>query len=189
MGEENITFYALYNEIVKSYTIRFLNGDTVLQTSVDEYGTIPVFTGTNPTSEGMDFGGWTPTIAPVTGDMDYVAKFVAPSQTRKLVDRSITEYANPNLTNVGEYGFNSCNELKSVELLNVTSIGNYAFQYCTALMSVRLPLVPPSANQYSFAGINTACVFYIPTGSLSAYQAVTFWNSLISKHSFVEEDR
>lgn len=189
MGDANITFYALYNEFVKSYIIRFLNGDTVLQTSSFEYGTIPVFTGTNPTADGMDFGGWTPSIAPVTCDMDYVAKFVAPKVTRKLVTRDIVEYANPTTTTLGEYAFSECSKLTSVELLGVIYMGNYAFNRCNALKSIRLPEVPPTIGNNTFANLPTTCVFYIPTGSIGLYQSADKWSAKMSTYTFTEEDR
>jgi hypothetical protein len=190
MGEENITFYALFNATVIEYIIRFLNGDKVLQTSRFAYGAIPTFTGTNPTSEGMDFGGWTPEITPVTGHMDYYAKFVAPSAARQIINRTISgEYYNPMIVEIPYNAFCGCSKLESVYLPNATKYGQSIFGYGTQAKSIRLPAMPPVINVYTFDDISSSFVFYIPTGSLSAYQLDTEWNKLITKYSFVEEDR
>jgi hypothetical protein len=189
MGEENVTFYALFDEVVRTYTIRFYNGTTLLQTQQVAYGTIPTYTGTEPTMDGKDFGGWTPELAPVTGDADYVAKFVTPSVTRGLLKRTITEYSSDAVTTVGQYAFTSCKALTSVDLPNATSIGQYAFSNCSALTSVSLPATPPSVYTDSFNKINNECVFRVPAGSLTAYQNANNWGALTSQYSFVEEDR
>lgn len=212
MGEENVTFYALFDETVRTYTIRFYNGTTLLQTQTVAYGTTPTYTGTEPTMEGKDFGGWTPALAPVTGNADYVAKFVTPSVARALLKRTITEFSSevvtsvrkqafyyiaslasinlPNVTSIGTEALRQCSALTSVNIPSVTNIDSQAFYSCSKLTSVRLPATPPTLENTSVFGyINSACVFYIPTGSLAAYQSATNWSALTSTYSFVEEDR
>ena len=193
--------------------VRFFNGDTLLQESYVPYGQIPVYTGAEPTPEvDYAFVGWTPAIVAVTGDADYVAQFkFAASIARKIVDRTITDYTSeiatqigngafydcskltsvniPNVTSIGDSAFYYCRKLASVNIPNVTSIGNGAFNRCSALVSVHLPAVPPSIQTTSFSGISAECVFYIPTGSSSAYQAHSNWSSMMTQYSFVEEDR
>lgn len=97
----------------------------------------------------------------------------------------------PKLKKVDFWAFEQCKSLKSIDLLNVTYIENAAFQNCSALVSVRLPATPPELNSAStvFKGINSACVFYVPTGSLAAYQADSKWSTITTTYSFVEEDR
>lgn len=212
MGEANVTFYALFDEVARTYTIRFYSGTTLVQTSKVIYGAIPSYVQAEPTMEGMDFCGWTPVLAPVTGDTDYYAVFAAPTMTRPLLKRTITEislygvssvgdsafYGCTNLTSVtlqmakdiGTYAFNNCPNLTSVNIPSATSIGVQAFYNKTKLTSVRLPATPPTlSSTAAFSNINTACVFYIPTGSLSAYQNETNWSALTGLYSFVEEDR
>lgn len=53
-----------------------------------------------------------------------------------IVDRSITEFKDDVLTEVGNRAFQSCSSLASVELPNCTNIGNYAFNGCSALTEV-----------------------------------------------------
>ena len=97
----------------------------------------------------------------------------------------------PKLKKVDFHAFNGCKALKNIDLLNVTYIENAAFRNCSALELVRLPATPPTLNAATsvFDGINSACVFSVPTGSLSAYQSETNWSVLTSTYSFVEEDR
>jgi hypothetical protein len=95
----------------------------------------------------------------------------------------------PNATSIGNYVFQNCYKLESANIPSVTRLGQSAFNNCQQLMSVRLPAAPPSIQGATFTGINSQCVFYIPTGSLAAYQSETNWSSLTSTYSFVEEDR
>ena len=90
------TITAKYTSTVRSYTIRFLNGSEVLQSSQVQYGQIPSYTGTNPTpaSSSQIFSGWTPEISAVTGAQDYVAAFVTltvPSTVKTFAECSWTE--------------------------------------------------------------------------------------------------
>ena len=190
MGEDGVTYYAIYSMVVRSYTIRFLNGTTVLQTKSVAYGVIPTAPSTNPTADGKDFSGWEPKLAPVTCDMDYVAKFAPQSVTRSLINRTITEYTGLTVTQVTSYAFAYCSKLKSVDLPHVTYFEQSGvFNSCSALISIRLPATPPTVSSATstFAGINADCVFYIPSGSLAAYQGISTWKALTEKYSFVEE--
>lgn len=80
----DVTYYAHFAANLRSYTIRFLNGETVLQSSSIAYGTTPSYAGT-PTKTANDeytyaFTGWSPTVHAVNGAQDYTAIF---SQTKK----------------------------------------------------------------------------------------------------------
>lgn len=90
------TVIAQYTQTVRSYTIRFMNGSNVLQSSQVQYGQIPSYTGTNPTptSSSQIFSGWTPEISAVTGAQDYVAAFTTltvPSTVKTFAECSWTE--------------------------------------------------------------------------------------------------
>lgn len=54
---------------------------------------------------------------------------------------AMAEVAVPNATKIGTYAFAGCSALESIDMTSVTAIGNYAFQKCTALTEVCLPLV------------------------------------------------
>ena len=141
-GSETVNYYALFNEELRYYTVRFLNGTTVLQTGLVAYGETPIYVGEDPIpKEDYMFVGWRPDISVVTGDIDYVAKFRSTkSQARMLVDKSITEYSSDIPLCAGDYAFYNCTALTSVDLPSATSIGSYAFSNCKALTSIDLPL-------------------------------------------------
>lgn len=74
------TYTATYKEVTNKYVVKFVNEDgTVLQSSEVEYGAKPVYEGT-PTMKpnapySYVFIGWDKTIAEVTGDVTYTAKY------------------------------------------------------------------------------------------------------------------
>jgi hypothetical protein len=89
------TISAQYTATVRSYTIRFLNGTSVLQSSEVEYGATPTYSGTTPEgSNGTIFAGWSPEITVVTGAQDYVTQFVeltVPSAVKAFAECSWAE--------------------------------------------------------------------------------------------------
>jgi len=78
---EDAVYTAQYNATVNKYTIRFFHEDgTLLQSGEVEYGTVPVYAGSEPVKPGTaeftyTFAGWTPEVVPVDGDADYTAVF------------------------------------------------------------------------------------------------------------------
>lgn len=103
---------------------------------------------------------------------------------------NLTSVNLPSVTKVGSGAFRNCSALTSVNMLSVTKIDSSTFSGCSALISVNLPSTPPTlANVTAFSSVPTTCVFYIPTGSLAAYQSATNWSSLTSTYTFTEEDR
>ncbi len=74
--------YAVFTATVRTYTVTWKNGSTVLETDTDQpYGTTPAYNGATPVDpdgEEKEFIGWSPTIGPVTGNVTYVAQFKLP---------------------------------------------------------------------------------------------------------------
>ena len=96
----------------------------------------------------------------------------------------------PNAAFIGGSTFSGCTSLENVDISNIDVINTKAFRNCSALISIRLPASPPSLPYTdAFSGINIACVFSVPTGSLGAYQSDTNWSALTSTYTFTEEDR
>lgn len=73
---EDRKVYAVFAKTEILYTVKFVNGSTVLQTGTYKYGETPTYNGSTPvSSEGYEFRGWNPEIGPVTGDITYAAAF------------------------------------------------------------------------------------------------------------------
>ena len=206
--------YAAFDATIRSYVVRFYNDSTLLQTELVQYGESATYTGDEPVKAGeYAFIGWNPTPTNIMADTDCYAQFKSTKAiSRAIVDGTITEYSDDTLTNIGIDAFRGASKLISVDTPSVTEIGASAFRYilvlenvnipsvtnlqrdafygCSALISVRLPATPPSIySKAVFDSINKDCVFYIPTGSLAAYQAANIWSSLATTYTFVEEDR
>ena len=77
--KEDVTYTAVFDEVLRQYTVTFMNGDTVLESKLWDYGATPVYDGT-PTKEGdaqysYSFAGWSPAVEAVTKDAVYYASF------------------------------------------------------------------------------------------------------------------
>ena len=104
------------------------------------------------------------------------------------------------ITSIAKDAFNSCYGLRSVIISNtVTSIASQAFSRCTALTSIIIPdsvtsigdnafnnctgletfkfvsTSPPTITSTTFSNVPTTCVFYVPTGTLSAYTSAQYY--------------
>lgn len=68
---EDRTVYANFAAVLRYYTIRYLDTDgSVLKTESLAYGSMPSY---EAEKDGYGFGGWTPSLAKVTGDASYTA--------------------------------------------------------------------------------------------------------------------
>ncbi len=75
-GKASVSYYALYDEVIRYYTVRFLNGDTVLQTVSVPYGGNATYTGDDPIKDGdWAFTGFVPNGTNITADTDCYAQF------------------------------------------------------------------------------------------------------------------
>ena len=72
---EDKTVYAAYTDSPRYYTITYYDSDgtTVLKTESVAYGSTPNYT---PKKDGHDFGGWSPSVSPVTGNASYTATWI-----------------------------------------------------------------------------------------------------------------
>jgi hypothetical protein len=71
-----------------------------------------------------------------------------------IIMRTITEYADSYIIQVGDYALYNCYSLANVDFPNAVSIGLFAFYGCTAIKTVNLPSVESIGN-YGFYN-NTA---------------------------------
>ena len=80
---ENVTYTAVFDATVNTYTVTWVNEDGTELLEKDEnveYGTTPEYNSATPTKEGdaqytYTFKGWAPEITAVTGDKEYTAVF------------------------------------------------------------------------------------------------------------------
>lgn len=83
----------------------------------------------------------------------------------------------PGVISIGEYAFNNCSTLPEITIPSgVTSIGQKAFANCTSLnKAILAPVTPPTINSNCWE--NTTCYFFVPSSSVSTYQAATGWST------------
>ena len=72
------------------------------------------------------------------------------------------------VTSIGDYAFNDCGSLTSVNIPNsVTSIGNSAFHYCSSLTSITIPNSVTSIEDGVFSGCSSLTSVNIPNSVTS----------------------
>ena len=90
---------------------------------------------------------------------------------------------------IGNYAFYNCYSLASITIPSgVTSIGTNAFYNDYGLGEIHFkPTTPPKcANSNAWTSLQTDCIIYVPTGSLSAYTSAANYPSS-STYTYVEE--
>ena len=181
--------YAAFKATVRTYTVYFYNGSTLLQTvSNVPYGGSATYTGETPTYTGTgdaadyEFIGFSPTGKNITGDTSCYAQFKYTGYVYTgLIDGSISgEYADDTLTTVGDYAFYKCANLAKVELPAVTIVGESAFHSCTALTSVDLT----SVTMIKAAAFNSARA--LNTFILRGAAVCNLWNTAAFDNSGID---
>lgn len=140
--------YAAYSIEGRTYTIRFYNGTTLLQTSPNipyEGGTS--YTGEKPVKTGTDypddyeFIGWSPAPEKITGDTDCYAQYrYVGFVSLRLIEHSLSgAYQNDRVKTIGRYALSGNADLTSVSFGAVTEVANSAFSGCSNLVSVDMP--------------------------------------------------
>lgn len=84
--------YAIFSGTVRTYTVYFYNGSTLLQTVTNvAYGSSAAYTGDTPVSpdgsaEDYPFEGWNPEPKNITGTTSCYAKFGSPLEVKEITD-------------------------------------------------------------------------------------------------------
>lgn len=83
---------------------------------------------------------------------------------------------------IGSNAFCYCYSLASLTIPSgVTSIGNSAFSGCYGMAEYHIkPTTPPTLGTTVFGNIQSGCVIYVPSTSLTAYQEATNWSTYAS---------
>ena len=108
---EPLQYNATFNQILRSYQVRFTNGTYIIQDTEEYYGTYATYNGDESSikkiingvpSNYYEFAGWSPDISePITGSMVYTAQFVFVG----YIDESWEEIVeNINAGNIDKYG-------------------------------------------------------------------------------------
>ena len=120
------TYTATYTATVRSYTIRFMNGNTPLQTNTLKYGATPNYTGSTPTKASTaqysyTFNGWSPAIYAVNKAQDYVAQFTSTTRSYKITGASAN-------TTMGTVSGTATKQYGQTVTLTATPKGCYRFK-------------------------------------------------------------
>lgn len=150
---ENRVVYAADTTSVRSYTIRFWDGDTLLTTLNVNYGETPEYTAEK---DGYRFDGWSPAISVVTGEADYYAQWIDLSQMVAYGtcgdNVSWTLDGNYVLTLSGTGATKTCDSIADIPWYSyranvtqiivgegITTMGKNIFNGCTGATSISLP--------------------------------------------------
>lgn len=133
--------------------------------------------------------------------------------TDSIIDRSITEYADNNITSIGNYAFCGCSSLVSIDFPLVASLDDNAFLSCSALTTANFPAVTSIGN-YAFnscshlttlilRNTNTVCALgamvlastpiasgtgyiYVPAALVDSYKANSNWSAYANQFRALE---
>lgn len=175
------TVYAAYSRTIRTYTVRFYNESTLLQTKTGvAYGTTATYTGSTP-SKGADFQfvGWSPTGENITQDTNCYAQFRdLRTPVMKYLTTTLEEY-DGNATGVRQMAFTRQKNLKSISLPNVTLVSKLSYQclYVNGGDNVERISMPnltgtmTSTNSYNLITSGHQKLKYLDIGFVSAVNA------------------
>lgn len=120
---------------------------------------------------------------------------------RAIVERTITEYIDSEVTVLGTYAFSDCGSLHTVKVDNLLTVGEKAFQNCTSLQEIELPKAESFGPQVfvgcsalvsvnapmakntphtGFSGVKTLVSAYFPNTDGVAARCFRYCSSLVS---------
>ena len=135
---EDRNLYAVFTGTIRTYTVRFYVGSTVLQTKSNvPYGSTVHYDGETPTNtavpnpEDYVFTGWDVSTENIQGNVDCHAVFAyigyAYKQLLDGVTNGIVELTAP--IEIGRYGLSHLEDTPTIVLPNVESVGYRAFYF------------------------------------------------------------
>lgn len=145
-----LTLYPAFDKELRYYTISFYDVEEIIHTMSVAYGDTPSYT---PTKSGFRFVGWTPELAPVTGEAAYgaiwVSDYLASGDCGESVTWVLTKTGdliisgNGAMTDLASESdqpwYAYVTEIKTITVESgVSRIGDRAFIGCTNLISVTI---------------------------------------------------
>lgn len=147
------TVYAAYTASTRYYTVRFFDGDTLLNTMQVKYGATANYTAEK---DGANFDGWEPSNKNITADTDCYAQwstgpvFINSGTWGSNITWGLTEDGYFELGGTGAMDnfsngsarpwFKFRNDIVTAKVGNgITGISQHTFSACTNLKSVELP--------------------------------------------------
>ena len=131
---EDRNLYPVFQATVRTYTVRYYVGNTVIQTkSSVPYGSTVYYEGDTPTNTAQsdptdyEFTGWEPEAVNIQGNVNCYAQFryIGMGYKHLLDGNLVGEYENTTVTEVGKYGLYGLLSLRKVSLPNVEKVGLY----------------------------------------------------------------
>ena len=143
------TYYAHYTYTIRSYTIRFLNGETVLKSVTLDYGT-KLSVPEDISVEGYVIIGWNQDLPEtVTGNADFVAVLAKELKQADAANFAAILAANPN----DDYVLGSDIDFGGAELDGIGTFGGVFDGRGYALKNFKVKLNQYTATQWSYAFI------------------------------------
>lgn len=180
--------YAAYSRELRHYTATFVRasedgGGTLWTQTNIPYGTIPTYGGTTPTTtkgdaEAYPFDGWNPSLAGITENTIYTAKFKdTSSPTRGILQRNIKMVSDANISYVRSCAFAQCQKLEDVNMPSVVSTGFNAFNWCYKIQSANLPMLRAISNTTFFSCTQMTAI-NAPSVETLGWSALAYCRSL-----------
>lgn len=194
--------YAAFTSTVRTYTVRWYNGSTLLETDTGvAYGTVPTYNGGefaytgDGDSSDYEFNGWSPAIEPITENVSYYAIFKYTAYISiPLVERELAGvYINDRIEELRESAFQGCKSLTKIDLPSVKSFGDQAFINATKLdtLILRTPNEVCVFGGYSAltgSAINNGNGYiYVPASLVDSYKVANHWSRFAEQIRAIED--
>lgn len=147
---EDRTLYPVFTSAIRTYSVRFYSGSTLLQeftevpynTSVSYSGEIPTKTDTSNPSN-YEFIGWDIEAINVQSDLDIHAQFNYTGYLYKDILSGSLEgvYENNRLTEIGDHAFDGMDLVEEINLPALMNVPAYAFNNCDNVSRISIPKV------------------------------------------------
>lgn len=111
---------------------------------------------------------------------------------RKVIDRSIVEFVDNDITTIGSYSFRGCGNLVRVDSSSINLIAGAAFQGCNELTAVILRSATivrlGNANAFTSTTVESGTGFiYVPDELVDDYKEETNWSTYANQIKSISE--